>query len=194
MFGRKKKDLPAGARMMHYEGLRGFSQDGPCFMERTEAGLVFRQTNGPAATLPLEKVTGLEMMPERNFMARYHGTAATTAYGKAVKWFAVFHYTTQEGGADAGALVHRAQNRQRPPGAGRPDRSGHPGLHPVKEHKKKSRRGVTLSGSLALFGLFLVKLGNGLFQFIKAKHGGVCHEKCPGPQRPLPCTRRWPRP
>ena len=79
MFGRKKKDLPAGARMMHYEGLRGFSQDGPCFMERTEAGLVFRQTNGPAATLPLEKVTGLEMMPERNFMARYHGTAATTA-------------------------------------------------------------------------------------------------------------------
>ena len=52
---------------------------------------------GPAATLPLEKVTGLEMMPERNFMARYHGTAATTAYGKAVKWFAVFHYTTQEG-------------------------------------------------------------------------------------------------
>lgn len=61
MFGRKKKDLPAGARMMHYEGLRGFSQDGPCFM------------------------------------ARYHGTAATTAYGKAVKWFAVFHYTTQEG-------------------------------------------------------------------------------------------------
>ena len=36
---------------------------------------------------------------------------------------------------------------------------------------------MTLSGSLALFGLFLVKLGNGLFQFIKAKHGGVCHEK-----------------
>lgn len=97
MFGRKKKDLPAGARMMHYEGLRGFSQDGPCFMERTEAGLVFRQANGPAATLPLEKVTGLEMMPERNFMARYHGTAATTAHGKAVKWFAVFHYAAQDG-------------------------------------------------------------------------------------------------
>lgn len=47
MFGRKKKDLPAGARMMHYEGLRGFSQDGPCFMERTEAGLVFRADKRP---------------------------------------------------------------------------------------------------------------------------------------------------
>ena len=97
MFGRKKKDLPVAARMMHYEGLPGFPQDGPCFMEQTEAGLVFRQANGPAATLPLEKVTGLEMMPERNFMARYHGTAATTAHGKAVKWFAVFHYSAQDG-------------------------------------------------------------------------------------------------
>lgn len=97
MFGRKKKDLPVEARMMHYEGLPGFLQDGPCFMEQTEAGLVFRQANGPAATLPLEKVTGLEMMPERNFMARYHGTAATTAHGKAVKWFAVFHYSAQDG-------------------------------------------------------------------------------------------------
>lgn len=97
MFGRKKKDLPVEARMMHYEGLPGFLQDSPCFMEQTEAGLVFRQANGPAATLPLEKVTGLEMMPERNFMARYHGTAATTAHGKAVKWFAVFHYAAQDG-------------------------------------------------------------------------------------------------
>ena len=97
LFGKKKKELPAGARMMHYEGLRGFNQDSPCFMERTEAGLVFRQMNGPAATLPLEKLTGLEQMPERNFMARYHGTAATTAHGAAVKWFAVFHYTAQEG-------------------------------------------------------------------------------------------------
>lgn len=97
MFGRKKKDLPVEARMMRYEGLPGFPQDGPCFMEQTEAGLVFRQANGPAATLPLEKVTGLEMMPERNFMARYHGTAATTAHGKAVKWFAVFHYSAQDG-------------------------------------------------------------------------------------------------
>lgn len=97
MFGKKKKDLPAGVRMMHYEGLRGFAQDAPCFMEQTEAGLVFRQVNGPAATLPLEKVAGLEMVPERNFMAHHHGTAAVTAYGKAVKWFAVFRYSAQEG-------------------------------------------------------------------------------------------------
>lgn len=51
----RKRTSRRGPGMMHYEGLRGFSQDGPCFMERTEAGLVFRQTNGPAATLPLER-------------------------------------------------------------------------------------------------------------------------------------------
>lgn len=116
MFGKKKKDLPAGSRMMHYEGLPGFAQDGPCFMEQTEAGLVFRQANGPAATLPLEKVTSLEMIPERNFMARYHGTAATTAHSTAVKWFAVFHYTAQDGermlafwwvGTKTGATIQR---------------------------------------------------------------------------------------
>ena len=82
--------------MMHYEGLLGFGQDAPCLMKITDAEIVFR-SNGPTATLPLEKVTGLEMLPERNFMARYHGTAATTAHGTAVKWFAVFHCTAQEG-------------------------------------------------------------------------------------------------
>lgn len=73
-----------------------FTEDEKRFLDALEAALVAARKS-PAATLPLEKVTGLEMMPERNFMARYHGTAATTAYGKAVKWFAVFHYTTQEG-------------------------------------------------------------------------------------------------
>lgn len=115
MFGRKKKDLPAGANMVHYEGLPGFGQDAPCLMEVTDTGIVF-QSNGPAATLPLEKVTGLEMMPERNFMARYHGTEATTAHGTAVKWFAVFHYAAQEGekmlafwwvGTKTGAIIQR---------------------------------------------------------------------------------------
>ena len=115
MFGKKKKSAPGEVNLMHYEGLPGFGQDAPCVMEITDAGIVFR-SNGPAATLPLEKVTGLEMMPERNFMARYHGTAAATAHGKAVKWFAVFHYTSHEGermlafwyvGLKAGAVIQQ---------------------------------------------------------------------------------------
>ena len=35
MFGKKKAPLPEGIRLMHYEGLPGFAQDAPCFMEQT---------------------------------------------------------------------------------------------------------------------------------------------------------------
>ena len=34
MFGKKKAPLPEGIRLMHYEGLPGFAQDAPCFMEQ----------------------------------------------------------------------------------------------------------------------------------------------------------------
>ena len=97
LFGKKKKDLPAGVRMMQYEGLRGFSQDGPCFLEKTEAGLVFQEVNGPAATLP----AGKGDRPGDDAGAQFHGPVSRHGghhgHGKAVKWFAVFHYTTQEG-------------------------------------------------------------------------------------------------
>ena len=38
MFGKKKAPLPEGIRLMHYEGLPGFAQDAPCFMEQTTGG------------------------------------------------------------------------------------------------------------------------------------------------------------
>lgn len=94
MFGKKKKELPVGTRLMHYEGLPGFPADGPCFMEQTAEALIFRQVEGPAATLPLEKVTGLEIMEERHYAAKYRGTGLNTSKTNAVKWYAVFTYDT----------------------------------------------------------------------------------------------------
>lgn len=47
MFGKKKAPLPEGIRLMHYEGLPGFAQDAPCFMEQTAEALVFRRVEGP---------------------------------------------------------------------------------------------------------------------------------------------------
>ena len=45
MFGKKKAPLPEGIRLMHYEGLPGFAQDAPCFMEQTAEALgVSRQS------------------------------------------------------------------------------------------------------------------------------------------------------
>lgn len=60
MFGKKKVPLPEGIRLMHYEGLPGFAQDAPCFMEQTAEALVFRRVEGPSVTLPLAKVDSID--------------------------------------------------------------------------------------------------------------------------------------
>ena len=93
MFGRKKKELPAGTRLMHYEGLPGFSQDMPCFMEQTAEALIFRQVDGPTGTLPLEKLQGVEVLEERHFAAKYRGNDRITSKTNAVKWYAVLTYS-----------------------------------------------------------------------------------------------------
>lgn len=93
MFGMgKKKNLPEGTRLMHYEGLPGHQPDAPCFMEQTEAALLFHRVDGPTVTLPLEKVNGLEVMQERDFAARYRGTGQNTSRTNAVKWYVVITY------------------------------------------------------------------------------------------------------
>lgn len=111
MFGRKKKELPEGIRLMHYEGLPGFSQDSPCFMEQTAEALLFRRVDGPTVTLPLEKVTGLDILEEPHFAARYRGTGLNTSKSNAVKWYAVLTYAPDNrlvvwflGGKEAKAL------------------------------------------------------------------------------------------
>lgn len=93
MFGRKKKELPAGTRLMHYEGLPGFNQDMPCFMEQTAEALIFRQVDGPTGTLPLEKLRGVEVLEERHFAAKYRGNDRITSKTNAVKWYAVLTYS-----------------------------------------------------------------------------------------------------
>lgn len=109
MFGKKKAPLPEGIRLMHYEGLPGFAQDAPCFMEQTAEALVFRRVEGPSVTLPLAKVDSLDIMDERNFAAKYRGTSPNTSRTNAVKWYAVFHLW----GQTCGRLVFGRQGKQR---------------------------------------------------------------------------------
>lgn len=92
MFGRKKKELPPGVSVMHYDGLPGISQDSPCFMEQTTDALVFRKMEGATITLPLEKISTVDIMDERNFGVRYRGTGELTSKTNAVKWYAVINY------------------------------------------------------------------------------------------------------
>ena len=93
MFGKKKKELPVGSRLMHYEGLPGFPHDRPCFMEQTSEALIFRQVDGPVATLLLDKLVNVELMEERHFAAKYRGTGLNTSKTNAVKWYAVLTYS-----------------------------------------------------------------------------------------------------
>lgn len=92
MFGRKKKDLPVGTRLMHYEGLPGFPTDGCCFMEQTAEALIFRQVEGPTATLVLDKLQSIEVLAEYQFAAKYRGNDIITSRTNAVKWYAVLIY------------------------------------------------------------------------------------------------------
>lgn len=92
MFGKKKAELPSGIRLMHYKGVPGYPQDSPCFMEQIEDALLFHRVDGPTVTLPLEKVTGVDIMDERQYAARYRGTGMNTSKTNAAKWYAVLSY------------------------------------------------------------------------------------------------------
>lgn len=109
MFGKKKAPLPEGIRLMHYEGLPGFAQDAPCFMEQTAEALVFRRVEGPSVTLPLAKVDSLDIMDERNFAAKYRGTSPNTSPHQCGQVVCSFHLW----GQTCGRLVFGRQGKQR---------------------------------------------------------------------------------
>ena len=123
MFGKKKEQLPAGTRLMHYEGLPGFMQDSPCFMEQTAEALLFHRVGGSTITLPLEKVTGVDIMEERHFAAKYRGTGLNTSKTSAVKWYAVISYTPDKsvvvwflGGKESAVMwAHKKQIEEHAP-------------------------------------------------------------------------------
>ena len=92
MFGIKKKDFP-GLTVMYYEGLPGFNQNFPSYINHNEQGLVFFKPNSDiTATLPYFKLLNFEIMPERDYMLKYHNEAVSTSKIKADKWYIVIHY------------------------------------------------------------------------------------------------------
>ncbi len=96
-FGKKRKmQMPDGVRLMHYEGLPGIRQDTACFMDVGEEAVVFATIDKATVTLPLEKIECVDIMPELNFMAKYHNTGATTSK-VGVKWYAVITYAAEGG-------------------------------------------------------------------------------------------------
>lgn len=95
LFSKKKTDSPVV--LIHYEGLRGFSQDFPCEVSLENENIIFRNKKPIVmVTLPIKQILSIDFMPETNFMGMYHNTTATTAKMGA-KFFYVIKYTSADG-------------------------------------------------------------------------------------------------
>ena len=92
LFKKKQK----GFSLIHYAGLPGFQQDMPCFMDVGDEAVVFSTIAGASITLPLTKIECVEIMPETNYMLKYHNTNTSTAK-VGVKWYAVITYSSEGG-------------------------------------------------------------------------------------------------
>lgn len=88
------KKKPKGLSVMHYEGIPGFNQDAPCFINIGDDAVVFNATAGASVTLPITKIEYIDIMPEANYMLKYHN-ANTSSAKVGVKWYAVITYATE---------------------------------------------------------------------------------------------------
>ncbi len=92
LFKKKQKSF----RVIHYAGLPGFQQDMPCFMDIGDEAVVFSATAGASITLPLSKIECVDIMPEANYMLKYHNANTSTAK-MGVKWYAAITYAAEGG-------------------------------------------------------------------------------------------------
>jgi hypothetical protein len=95
MFGFKKKKDINTVTIMHYEGLKGFTQDFPCVVTLEDEFLVFKNNDGNVTKLPCDRILTIDSMTEQNFRAKYHNDKAKTKHGTV--WFKVITYTASTG-------------------------------------------------------------------------------------------------
>lgn len=150
MFGKKKEQLPAGTRLMHYEGLPGFMQDSPCLYGADRRGLAF----SPGGWLNHHPAVG------KSNGCRHYGGAA---FCRKIPWHGLEHLQNQRSQIVCGDLIHHGQKRcgvvsgwqgeHSHVGTQKANRGKRPKHHPVKQ---KSRRGLTLSGFFHYLFLLLI--------------------------------------
>lgn len=93
MFGKKKTNFP-GLPVMPYEGLPGFDQNLPAYLNHSESGVVFFKANSTiTATIPYTKLLNFEVMPEKDYMLKYHNEQTSASKIGAEKWYILIHYT-----------------------------------------------------------------------------------------------------
>lgn len=103
LFGKKKtENIPLGKQkglqvIMHYEGLPGFQQDFPCYIEPTENAMIFYNSNNNKIKLPYAQLRTIDFVREEQFMGKYHNNPVKTGKGPGQKWFYVLTYTSSSG-------------------------------------------------------------------------------------------------
>ena len=87
MFGKSKASL----NIMHYDGLPGWGQDKPAFLNITENTLTFSTKAGERVELLRDKITEVDVLPEQNYMLKYQNSNTTTSH-LGTKWYGVIAY------------------------------------------------------------------------------------------------------
>lgn len=87
MFGKSKANL----NIMHYNGLPGWGQDKPAFLNITEKALTFSTKSGERIELLRDKITEVDVLPEHNYMLKYQNSNTTTSH-LGTKWYGVIAY------------------------------------------------------------------------------------------------------
>lgn len=97
MFGKKKQDFP-GVPVMYYDGLPGFDQNFPAYLNHNEQGIIFFKPNSPVTvTLPYTKLLNFEFIPEKDYMLKYHNETLSASKSNLEKRFIVIHYKSDTG-------------------------------------------------------------------------------------------------
>lgn len=94
LFGNKNVQF----RLMHYEGLAGFPTDHGVDFNCSEDQIAFKAYKQDAtATLSISQITGVELLPETEYMQRYKGTVSAPNNGNYNFMYYVLNYTASDG-------------------------------------------------------------------------------------------------
>ncbi|MEA5084350.1 MAG: hypothetical protein VB018_09370 [Lachnospiraceae bacterium] len=95
LFG-EKKNKPFSA--FHYEGLPDFDTDYPCLVDVTSDSIIIKRSKPEVTvTLPIERITAISPMEEKNFMMKYHGNSGSRKILGNKRHFVVIEYQNKEG-------------------------------------------------------------------------------------------------
>ena len=96
LFGKKEK-APAAIRLQYYEGLEGFECNRGCDVQLLDEFLRIVQI-GPIiqVKLPRDRILGIDIMEEPQYMAKYKGNAISTSKS-GVKTYYIINYTRKDG-------------------------------------------------------------------------------------------------